>query len=240
MLAAFEALSRIGLWIIAGAFLVIPAAKWWQRELFIWQLRMDRLTVRSWTSSSAQTSAAKVIDVRSPMSQAMTGRIPGAITVDPKNIRVELLAVEPDGEVIVYCACPNEYTAAKVAKVLKQHGFKRVRPLEGGIDAWIAAGHPVEKVEPAGAKVVPIKVQRTGTRRMAKEAIHADATTRPPRSAPTRRRSARVTRSICPGRSRLDPKTMALVEGGIEAQAHQVFRNLRAVMAGAAARSTTS
>ena len=38
-----------------------------------------------------------------------------------------------------------------------------VRPLLGGIDAWVAAGHPVEKVEPAGAKVVPLKVQRTGT-----------------------------------------------------------------------------
>ena len=37
--------ARIGLWIIAGAFLLYLAAKWWQRELFIWQLRMDRLTV---------------------------------------------------------------------------------------------------------------------------------------------------------------------------------------------------
>ena len=105
----------------------------------------------------------KVIDVRSPMSQALTGRIPGAITVDPKNIRVDLLAVEPESEVIVYCACPNEYTAAKVAKVLLQHGFKRVRPLLGGIDAWIAAGHQVETVEGAGAKVVPLHVQKNPT-----------------------------------------------------------------------------
>ncbi len=163
VLAAFEALGRIGLWIIAGAFLLYLAAKWWQRELFIWQLRMDRLTVQELDELIRAKRAAKVIDVRSPMSQAMTGRIPGAITVDPANIRVDLVAVEPDSEVIVYCACPNEYTAAKVAKALKQHGFKRVRPLLGGIDAWIAAGHPVEKVEPAGAKVVPIKMQRTGT-----------------------------------------------------------------------------
>ena len=163
VLEAFEALGRIGLWILAGAFLLYLAAKWWQRELYIWQLRMDRLTVQELDELIRAKRAAKVIDVRSPMSQSMTGRIPGAITVDPANIRVDLVAVEPDSEVIVYCACPNEYTAAKVAKVLKQHGFKRVRPLEGGIDAWIAAGHPVEKVEPAGAKVVPIKVQRTGT-----------------------------------------------------------------------------
>jgi len=163
VLTVFETLGRIGLWIIAGVFALYLVAKWWQRELFIWQLRMDRLTVDELHELMQSSNVGKVIDVRSPMSQAMTGRIPGAITVDPKNIRVDLVAVEPDREVIVYCACPNEYTAAKVAKVLVQHGFKRVRPLIGGIDAWVAAGHPVEKVEPAGAKVVPLRVQRTGT-----------------------------------------------------------------------------
>ena len=37
------------------------------------------------------------------------------------------------------------------------------------------------------------------------------------------------------GQIPLDPKTMQVVEGGIEAQAHQVFRNLRAVAAAAGA-----
>ncbi len=49
-----------------------------------------------------------------------------------------------DGEVIVYCACPNEATAVKVAQKLRKVGFKRIRPLLGGIDAWIEAGHEVE------------------------------------------------------------------------------------------------
>src|SRR5512141_2799179 len=35
------------------------------------------------------------------------------------------------------------------------------------------------------------------------------------------------------GQIPLDPATMAIVEGGIEAQAHQVFRNLRAVLVAA-------
>ena len=35
------------------------------------------------------------------------------------------------------------------------------------------------------------------------------------------------------GQIPLDPKSMSIVEGGIEAQAHQVFRNLRAVMTAA-------
>jgi len=163
VLGIFETLGRIGLWIVVGAFVLYILAKWWQRELFIWQLRMDRVTVDELRDLLDADRVSKVIDVRSPMSQALTGRIPGAITVDPKNLRVDLLAVEPESEVVVYCACPNEYTAAKLAKALVQHGFKRVRPLLGGIEAWKAAGLPVETVEVGGAKVVPLKVESAPT-----------------------------------------------------------------------------
>lgn len=161
ILATLETLGRIGLWVIAGAFLLYILVRWWQRELFVWKLRMDRVTVQELHELLGQKRASTVIDVRSPTSQAMTGRIPGAITVDPKHLRVDLLAVAPGGEVVVYCACPNEYTAATVAKALVQHGFKRVRPLLGGIEAWTAAGFPVEAVQVGGAKVVPLKVEKT-------------------------------------------------------------------------------
>lgn len=145
VLAAFETLGRIGVWLIVAAFVVFIGMKWWQREKFIWQLRMDRVTVDELHDLMERERVGKIIDVRSPISQALTGRIPGAITVDVSNFRVDLLAVAPEREVIIYCACPNEYTAAKLAKILVQHGFKHVHPLLGGIDAWIAAGHPVEK-----------------------------------------------------------------------------------------------
>ncbi len=161
VLAAFETLGKVGLWLVAGGFLAYIAVRWWQRELFIWQLRMDRVTVDELHALLNAQRVGKVIDVRTPMAQALTGRIPGAITVDPNSMRVDLLAIEPESEVVVYCACPNEYTAAKIAKVLVEHGFTRVRPLLGGIDAWIAAGHPVEAAETGGAKVVPLHVRKS-------------------------------------------------------------------------------
>jgi rhodanese-related sulfurtransferase len=46
-------------------------------------------------------------------------------------------------EIILYCACPSEASAARVAKMLMNHGFKKVRPLHGGLDAWVAAGYEV-------------------------------------------------------------------------------------------------
>ncbi len=106
-----------------------------------------------WTASRSESckslldanAVGVILDVRSPLSQAASGRIPGARPVDMTRIAEGLDGVPTDGEVIVYCACPNEATAVKVALKLRALGFKRVRPLHGGIDAWIEAGLDVER-----------------------------------------------------------------------------------------------
>ncbi len=145
VLTVLTELGRIGILLLVVAFVVFVVLKWVQRQRFIRQLRMDRLTVAELKALLASGEPTTVIDVRSKLSQAVTGRIPGAISVDATNLRVDLLAIEPRSEVVVYCACPNEASAVKVAQALVQHGFRRVRPLVGGIDAWIAAGHGVER-----------------------------------------------------------------------------------------------
>ncbi len=145
VITVLEELGRVGLLLLVAAFVAFVAVKWIQRQRFIRQLRMDRLTVAELKALFAAGAPTTVIDVRSKLAQAVTGRIPGAITVDATNLRVDLLGIEPQHEVVVYCACPNEATAVKVAQALVQHGFRRVRPLVGGIDAWIAAGHDVER-----------------------------------------------------------------------------------------------
>jgi len=40
-----------------------------------------------------------------------------------------------------------------VAGKLRQHGFTRIRPLLGGLDAWIDAGMPVDGAIEAGARL---------------------------------------------------------------------------------------
>ncbi len=145
VLVVLQEMGKIGLVLIVLAFVAYVFWKWLQRKRFIRQLIMDRISVDEVRRLMDEGRLGMVIDVRSPMSQQVTGRIPGAVTVDPQNLKYDLIAVEPQSEVVVYCACPNEATAAKVAKALIQHGFKRVRPLHGGIDAWIEAGHEVER-----------------------------------------------------------------------------------------------
>ena len=50
-----------------------------------------------------------------------------------------------DREIIFYCTCPSEASAAYVAKKLLNLGYNRVRPLQGGLDAWIKAGFEIEQ-----------------------------------------------------------------------------------------------
>ncbi len=84
-----------------------------------------------------------ILDVRSRTHRRIDGRtIPGARTLDlddRADLRRTLADVPRDRDVVVYCACPNEATAAKVAMLLRDGGIVRVRPLKGGIEAWVTA-----------------------------------------------------------------------------------------------------
>ncbi len=139
-----SALGEFGLILIVAIFALWILGKWLRRQLFTRQLRMDRVTVQELRSLIAAQKVQALVDVRSPLTQAATGRIPGARAIDMKRIAEGLKDVPIEGEVIVYCACPNEATAVKVAEKLRKVGFKRIRPLLGGIDAWIEAGQEVE------------------------------------------------------------------------------------------------
>jgi membrane protein DedA with SNARE-associated domain/rhodanese-related sulfurtransferase len=145
ILDVLETLGKAGLLVVAGGFATAVLLKLRQRRRFYRQLRMDRITVDELRTMLDEGRAPSVLDVRSASSQQRDGRIPGATAVDSRNLHQAILAMEPAGEVVVYCACPNEASAALIAKQLIQLGFSRVRPLQGGIDAWIAAGYVVDR-----------------------------------------------------------------------------------------------
>ena len=142
--AKLSSLGEYGLMLVVAAFLLWILSKWLRRHFFVKKLRMDRVTVDELYELIDAQKVQALVDVRSALTQAATGRIPGARTIDMKKITESFKDVPVEGEVIVYCACPNEATAVKVAEKLRKVGFKRIRPLLGGIDAWIEAGHEVE------------------------------------------------------------------------------------------------
>lgn len=145
LLQVLEQLGRGGLVLLALALAVFIAGKWWQRYRFMRSLRMARISVDELYGMLQQGEKPLVVDVRTPQSQEH-GRIPGAITVGPDFSEFVASDIPLADEVIVYCACPNEASAALVARELLKRGYTRVRPLQGGIDAWREAGYATDGV----------------------------------------------------------------------------------------------
>jgi membrane protein DedA with SNARE-associated domain/rhodanese-related sulfurtransferase len=140
LLDTLERLGVIGGAIIALALMLYLLVRWLQRLLFIRQLRMDRITVGELAALIQKDPRPLLLDVRSRTARA-EGVIPGAIPAHPTDMHPILAGHDRNAEIVVYCACPNEASAAIAAKHLRAAGFRRIRPLLGGIDAWAQAGY---------------------------------------------------------------------------------------------------
>ena len=104
---------------------------------------MDRISVDELVQMIEGGKHPVIFDVRPAEARAHGGMIPGAIAAHPSEIGSVLSAYPRNVEVIIYCACPNEATAAIAANHLKRAGYNKIRPLLGGIDAWAGAGRPL-------------------------------------------------------------------------------------------------
>jgi membrane protein DedA with SNARE-associated domain/rhodanese-related sulfurtransferase len=143
-----DALASIGgktlglLAIVLGAYLGI---KYWRRQRLLRELRMARITVSDLHRKQAAGEALTILDLRSNVAlEEDPTIIPGAIRATLDDIKHGNHKLPRDQEIIVYCSCPNEATAARVALLLQRSGFKNVRPLFGGIDAWKEQKYPME------------------------------------------------------------------------------------------------
>jgi membrane protein DedA with SNARE-associated domain/rhodanese-related sulfurtransferase len=133
--------------IFVGAYILY---KWWERQRFYKTLRMARISVPDLYALMQKSPQPLIIDVRSAAARALEPHwIPGALNISLPDVDQHLKDLPRDRDIILYCSCPSEASAARVAKVLMNHGIKKVRPLHGGLDAWLAAGHAVVKNAPS-------------------------------------------------------------------------------------------
>jgi rhodanese-related sulfurtransferase len=131
--------------VVATALVAYVLYKWWDRRRFYKELRMARISVADLYELMEAGDKPIVVDVRSNTARTLEPRwIPGAIHVPVDDVGRHIADLPRDREIVVYCTCPSEASAARVAKLLINHGFKEVRPLHGGLDAWIEAGYAVD------------------------------------------------------------------------------------------------
>jgi len=134
-------LGRVGGALLLALLTAFIALKLWRRHQFFQQLRMSRITVQELFRLRAEGAAVLIIDARPSVSRVRDGMIPGAIAFEA--LLQDAAQSHRGGEAVVYCACPNEATAARIARKLIEMGFHPVRPLAGGIHAWRDAGFAI-------------------------------------------------------------------------------------------------
>jgi len=145
LLAGLSRAGAASIALLSAVLAAYIALKWWERQRFFKALRLARITVDElkWLRDAGRN--AFVVDVRSAVARRSEPRvIPGALLLEETGVRERLDNLPRDTEIIFYCTCPNEASAAMIAKRLLEEGYTHVRPLLGGLDAWMAAGYSTE------------------------------------------------------------------------------------------------
>src|SRR5262245_40803924 len=108
------------------------------------------ITVEELKTKLAKNEAVTIVDLRSVDTFTQSAnKIKGAIHMKARRLRYRLSfapfkELPRDREIVTYCACPSDEIAVRAVQVIKEAGFKRVRVLKGGWQAWLKAGGPVE------------------------------------------------------------------------------------------------
>ena len=140
--------SRAGLFFLVAlgiGLVAYIAYKFAHRQWVLRELRMARITVDELKGMMDNGHEVFVLDLRGALDhEADPYTIPGALRMTAEELEQRHADIPRQSDVILFCACPNEATAARMALLLRRNGIKKVRPLAGGIDAWRERNFPLE------------------------------------------------------------------------------------------------
>jgi membrane protein DedA with SNARE-associated domain/rhodanese-related sulfurtransferase len=128
---------------LAGYILV----KYGRRRLFLRKLRTARVSPEALKRRLDAGEDVVIIDLRTALDVVATPyAIPGSRWLAAHAIDEHEVEFLRSRDVVLYCASPNDATSARVALQLQRKGITRVRPLEGGLAAWIVLNYPVRPI----------------------------------------------------------------------------------------------
>jgi len=156
----FRALGKAALPVVVGAIVLFWIWRIVRKRQVIRTLRSRRVTPRALKARLASGDPVRIVDLRTAIEYEVTRQVvPGAIRMDPEELDARHGEIPRDRDIVLYCTCPNEGTSARVALALKKRGIERVFPLEGGLEAWLSCGYPVD-VHPRAASEIATGRQR--------------------------------------------------------------------------------
>ena len=131
------------------AIVAVLAGRITRRRMLLRKLVQSRLEPEELLNQLDAGEEVYIVDLRHPLEQ-MTDpyTLPGALRVAPDELASRAHEIPRDRDIILYCTCPNEETAAHTALKLHRLGVERVRPLRGGYDEWKRLGYPMDAIPP--------------------------------------------------------------------------------------------
>ena len=143
-----DTLSQLG----AGASVLIGLAlagyvgwRWWRRRTLLASLEAARIEPMELDALRQAGQPPVLFDIRAPGFRDVDPYvIPGAVFADERELGVILATYPREGKIVIYCACPDEVSAAWMAGRLRKAGFGDVLPLRGGMDGWRERGFGVD------------------------------------------------------------------------------------------------
>jgi rhodanese-related sulfurtransferase len=148
LLVWLEDLGQAAFGLVVAVLCAYVAFKWWERRRLYKTLRVARITVDELRRLMGEARKPVIVDLRAKVPGEKRVSIPGAVVMNLAEVRAGRDRLPLDNDIVFFCDCPNEASAAYAAKGLMDLGYTRVRPLLGGLDAWIAAGYELEKTGP--------------------------------------------------------------------------------------------
>lgn len=134
-----KVMSEMGLNALLAVLALLTAFvlyKFVERVRFRIGMEMERISMPEFAHLIATGHDPLVVDARSVTAQLLGAAIPGAVTFSACDSVSFLAGLDKERHVIIYCNCPNDVTAARLASQFAARGFTRARPLKGGLDAW--------------------------------------------------------------------------------------------------------
>jgi membrane protein DedA with SNARE-associated domain/rhodanese-related sulfurtransferase len=129
-----------------------------RRRMILAKLVESRLEPEELKKQLDDGEPVYIADLRHPLellSDPFT--LPGALHISPDALTARHREIPRDRDIVLFCTCPSEATAAKTAMTLHKLGIERVRPLRGGYDEWKRLGFPMDPVQMAKPPLEPAR-----------------------------------------------------------------------------------
>jgi membrane protein DedA with SNARE-associated domain/rhodanese-related sulfurtransferase len=139
----------------SGALLVLGivgffVARIVRRRMILRELAAARIEPEDLKKQLDEGEPVYIVDLRHPLELLPDPfTLPGAVHFSPDALASRHNEIPRDRDIVLFCTCPSEATAAKTAMALHKLGIERVRPLRGGYNEWKRLGFPMDAIAPA-------------------------------------------------------------------------------------------